>query len=65
MLRGDARTVDVLGSLNVEVSNDIIKSFVWHISHEDIFSVTPRTVWPRRYLVRDRLSGISELELIR
>ena len=34
----------------LEISNVLINSFEWHICHEDIFSVTPRTVWPRRYL---------------
>jgi len=37
----------------VELSNDLIKSFVWHICHEGIFSVTPRTGWPSRYLGQD------------
>jgi len=52
MLRSDVRTVDVL-FLELEPSNVLIKSVVWHICHEDIFCVTPRTVWPRRYLGQD------------
>jgi len=54
--------VDVL-CFELEFSNVLIKSFVWHICHEDIFSATPRTVWPRRYLGRDWSSWISECEL--
>jgi len=37
--------VDVL-FFELEISNVLIKSFVWHICHEDIFTVAPRTVWP-------------------
>jgi len=59
MLRSDVRTVDVL-FFELEISNVLTKSFVWHICHEDIFSATPRTVWPRRYLGRESLSWISE-----
>jgi len=51
------RTVDVL-CFELEFSNVLIKSFVWHICHEDIFSAIPRTVWPRRYLGQDWLSWI-------
>jgi len=52
MLRSDVRTVDVLFS-ELEISNVLIKSVVWHICQEDIFSVTPRMMWPRRYLGQD------------
>ena len=34
----------------LRISNDVTISFAWHICHKDIFSVTPRAVWPRRYL---------------
>ena len=64
MLRSDVRTVNVL-FFELEISNVLIKSFVWHICHEDIFSVTPRTVWPRWYLGRDWLSWIGEFEFWR
>jgi len=50
MLRSDVRTIYVLFFFELEISNVLINSFEWHICHEDIFSVTPRTVWPRRYL---------------
>ena len=46
------RTVDVL-FFELEISNVLIKSAMWHICHEDIFSVTQRTVWPHRYLIQD------------
>ena len=40
-----------LSFFELEIINVLIKGVVWHICHEDIFSVTPRTVLPGPRLI--------------